>query len=238
MFLERPKNKLPRGASFEVAIPYIDAKRRKAFAKCVLKPLEQVGVKVGDPEVQLRMWEENFFVLRLKMSLTHWKETPSEKKLEQYRKKMMDLQKMIRNDKTRLNEDFEHLLSELELSTYTVRKLIQGKKEKRQKDYVYPPGVLEVAKTLQDYWNKWTKGKHQITGHGYKDDLIGKKDRNHYYDIKVNPGEYFLQMCFEDYFEKKYNTVQIRTLLSKIRNVKSLPGSMTRADYIWYPPKK
>ena len=44
----------------------------------------------------------------------------------------MDLQKMIRNDKTRLNEDFEHLLSELELSTYTVRKLIQGKKEKRQ----------------------------------------------------------------------------------------------------------
>ena len=40
----------------------MDAKRRKEFAKCVLKPRERKGVRDGEEEVQERRWKEKGFV--------------------------------------------------------------------------------------------------------------------------------------------------------------------------------
>ena len=236
----RPKKREPlvfdksktKSTKFDIALPYLGTKERKQFAENVLSPLRAAGVEITAANVQLKAWESIYAVMRLKMSVTGYRELPPLKKLQNYHNKLDKLLKEITAEKSLLHDYFINIQNELILLTYNLRQLIQVKKEKPTVNHRYPKGIQQIAKSLVVYWNDHTKGKYKITGHGYLDDEIPGQKK---FDMKRNPGEYYLQQSLKNFFGYPYSNAQIKTLVGLI---KKLPNnharSMTQADYDWW----
>ena len=199
---------------FSYHFSYVGAADREAFKYCVQEPLSEEGIKMASTDTQIHLWNSSFYFLSLNMEETGFKKIPSETKLKALRKRIQKLSNDLQ-EKNKLAEELAPLIGELMNASHKLSRLIYSKKDKRQSDHIYPPGVIFTTRTLVKYWNDWTKNKKKISGFGWKGDIpeVGSSIE---IDVRHNPSGAFIQRTLKTYFKKNYKNQQITTLLNKV----------------------
>ena len=215
----------------QLLVPHIRKKHHTDFKKNVLEPLAAAGVKVNNEQTQLQLWEMIYDVQRMRMFASNWEELPEKKEMKVWEKRITKMQNLIRDERSKLRHQFVQLNNELEVTGYNIRQAIKEKEKKRMASFVYPEGVVILAKSLIVFWNTWTKKKHHISGYGYN--LENEPDRKRF-TVSVDPGEAFLQRVLKCYFDKPYTCYQIKSLVELAKKVKGFPEKITKADHTWW----
>jgi len=218
-------------SEFDIVLPYLTEKDRKPFQKCVLNPMKQVGVKVKDDQVQLRMWEQVYGIQKLKLIATGYQELPTVKHLKTWHQRLSNMRKFIKKERSVVSETLIALDSELETVEYQIRRLVEAKNVKRSGSHTYPKGIVSITHSLIQYWNDFTNKEHNITGYGYNLELEPERKN---FNIKTDPGEYFLQNVLKTYFNHTYDCYQIKSLVEKAKTVEGIPSKMRKKDYTWW----
>tara|TARA_R100000149_G_C5869335_1_gene133517 strand:- start:903 stop:1628 length:726 start_codon:yes stop_codon:yes gene_type:complete len=214
---------------FDIVLPYITKKHRAKFQKVVLTPLKRAGVNVINEKIQLQLWEQVYGIQRLKLLATGYKELPTDKKLKAWEEKLNELDKSIKAERSVLADHLVQLKNEITATAYQVRQLRSLRAEKRSGSSVYPKGIVSIAHSLMQFWHGHTNKR--ITGYGYKLEETPERKR---FNVKDNPGEYFLQAALREYFDHTYDCYQIKTLVAKTKDIETIPKKMTDRDYVWW----
>ena len=140
-------------SEFDIVLPYLTEKDRKPFQKCVLNPMEQVGVKVKDDQVQLRMWEQVYGIQKLKLIATGYQELPTVKHLKTWHQRISNMRKCIKKERSDVREQLIALNRELETVEYQIRRESEGTDVKEHGTQTYPKASVTLTTSLSQSGN-------------------------------------------------------------------------------------
>lgn len=139
---------------------------------------------------------------------------PTEGKMKEFGTLVDKMKKLLETKE--FKRHYEPLYSELVMSEETTRRLIGQRKENPKPKKITPAHKLRMCEELIRWWKSHTF--KDITGtYDNKGPHLGE-----YYDtqnINVNPGAYFIQQVFGEYFGDRMNNRQIKELITETNKV-------------------